>query len=109
MQSLVDSIYEAVVQPKQWETVIQAIAAEFSASNVAIAGFNSETCITEATDFRKDSEYLQSFAAYWAKHNFLWDATIRMAVGSTFQFETIVPREQLERAPIYNEWSRPRT
>jgi len=107
MPSLIDSIYEAVVQPDQWETVIRGIAAEFSASNVAIAGYNSDTGITEAADFRKDSEYLQSFAAYWAKHNFLWDATVRMAVGSTFQFETIVAREQLERAPIYNEWFAP--
>lgn len=107
MPSLVDSIYEAVLRPEQWETVIQEMAAEFSASNVAIAGYNAETGVTEAADWRKDSEYLESFAAYWARHNFLWNSTIALPVGSTFRFDTIVERADLERSPIYNEWFRP--
>jgi DNA-binding CsgD family transcriptional regulator/PAS domain-containing protein len=107
MPSLIDSIYEAVLQPDEWETVIQGMAAQFSASNVAIAGYNAQTHVTEASDWRKDTEYLQSFAAYWVKHNFLWDSTIALPVGTTFRFDTIVERDQLERSPIYNEWFRP--
>lgn len=107
MTSLVDSIYEAVLQPGQWETVIGRIAKEFSASNVAIAGYNADPGVTEAIDWRNDSEYLQSFAEYWASRNFLWDATIALPVGSTFRFDTIVAREELEQSPIYNDWFRP--
>lgn len=107
MPSLVDSIYEAVLHPDQWQTVIQELAAEFGASNVAIAGYNEQTGVTEAADWRKDAEYLESFAAYWASRNFLWDSTIALPVGSTFRFDTIVERDALERSPIYNEWFRP--
>jgi len=107
MPSLVELIYEAVVEPEGWRTVVQAMGDEFCANNVAITGFNSATGIADAVDTRRDTYYLDSFEAYWAKRNFLWNATLGMPVGSIFLFDTFISRDELKRVPIYAEWFQP--
>src|ERR1700730_8693455 len=49
-------------------------------------------------------ESTASYKDYWAFHNPLWDNTTALPAGEVFSLDTLMPREDFVKTPVFNEW-----
>lgn len=101
---MIDLIYEAALDPSAWPDVANRLADLCGATLAQIIGHDSETCAVTNIAPRADPETVRSYTQHWVYHNPLIEPTQRIPLGSVFTFDRIVPRRELARTAIYNEF-----
>ena len=104
---LLELIYEAALEPGLWPQVVNCLADVTGATVGQLGSHDSRTL--EFTDIapRVSPEAARSYADYWVYHNPLIEPTLRLPIGSVVSFETVMPRSELARTAIYNEFFAP--
>jgi DNA-binding CsgD family transcriptional regulator len=105
---LTDLVYQAAVDFQAWEPAITGIADAVNAREMTFEIYdpgNPSPPFVLAP--RGDPDYMRAYLERWAGSNFVRERGLKLPVGVTYQFETLMPRHEFERTPLYNEFWRP--
>jgi hypothetical protein len=104
---VIDLIYEAALDPRGWPRVADRLADLCGATIAQIISHDSETFAVTNIAPRADPETVRNYVQHWVYHNPLIEPTQRIPLGSVFTFDRIMPRRELARTAIYNEFFAP--
>jgi len=132
--ALIDIIYAAVLDGDIWPTVLAKLADATGALTTIIATMDRRTdtftfisrradtftfisrradtftFISRRADTfafisrRADPDLEASYRNYWAFHNPLWDNATALTAGEVFSLDTLMPRQDFVKTPVFNEW-----
>jgi DNA-binding CsgD family transcriptional regulator len=105
--SLVDLIYEAVLDGDLWPSVLAKLADSMGAMQTIVATMDRRSQSFSSIARRSDPELVTSYREYWAFHNPLWTKTTEVPVGKVFSLDTLMPRQEFITTPVFNEWWQP--
>ncbi len=104
---LLDSIYTAAEDPRQWESVLAALTSHLSGCGAALhTGPTAETGFSFGTAYNIDPESLAAYASYYHSMNPLNAPLSRIPVGVAVSDHQLVRRSELERTEFYNDYGR---
>jgi DNA-binding CsgD family transcriptional regulator/PAS domain-containing protein len=104
---LIDLIYDAAVDASVWPRVIDRLADLCGASSAQVLCQDFKTLEVTNIAPRFDPEIVRSYAERWVHGNPLSDAWNRTQVGAVTTFDAVMPRRELARTAIYNEFFLP--
>jgi DNA-binding CsgD family transcriptional regulator len=117
LSSLIDSIYEAVLDNDLWPSVLIKLADAVGAAHVVMPSVDWRAKIFATIAPRDDPELIASYKEYWAFRDPLFRrATFRpmgerrakfRPVGEIYTLDSVMPREEFAATPVFNEWWRP--
>jgi DNA-binding CsgD family transcriptional regulator/PAS domain-containing protein len=98
IESLLDSIYAAGEDPRQWENVLATLTNHVSGAGAALhAGTRDGTGFSFGTQFNVDPEALRAYAEYYYSVNPLHFALARVPVGKAVPDHELVPPREVMR------------
>ncbi|MGO9544452.1 MAG: helix-turn-helix transcriptional regulator [Rhodomicrobium sp.] len=102
---LIDLIYAAAEDPREWERVLAALTNTLSATGAAIhAAPASENGFSFGLAYGADPESLTSYAEYYNSVNPLTAPLSRVPIGVAVADHQLVPRSDLVRTEFYNDY-----
>ena len=104
---LIDSTYEAVLDPELWPLVLTKLADALGAMQVAMATLDQRDQSFASIAPRTDPDWVARYRHYWAFHHPLWTQTTGLPVREIFTLDSLMPRHEFAKTPIYNEWWKP--
>lgn len=104
---IIDFIYEAVLDPELWPSVLSKLADVMSATQVAMATLDQREQSFASIAPRTDPDWVASYRQYWAFHNPLWTETTSLPIGEIFTLDSLMARGDFAKTPIFNEWWAP--
>jgi DNA-binding CsgD family transcriptional regulator len=117
LSSLIDLIYEAVLDNDLWPSVLIKLADAVGAAHVVMPSVDWRAKIFATIAPRDDPELIASYKEYWAFRDPLFRrATFRPVgerratfrpVGEIHTLDSLMPREEFAATPVFNEWWRP--
>jgi hypothetical protein len=102
--ALIDVIYAAVLDGDLWPTVLTKLADATGALQAVIGTLDRRTDTYASISRRADPDLEASYKNYWAFHNPIWTKTTVQPAGEVFSLDTLMPREDFVKTPIFNEW-----
>jgi DNA-binding CsgD family transcriptional regulator/PAS domain-containing protein len=106
-ESILDAIYGAGEDPKQWDAVLAALTTELSGGGAALhAGTIDGTGFCFGAAYRVDPEALTSYAQYFYAINPLNHALSRIPVGAAVPDHHLVAPRDLKTTEFYNDYGR---
>ena len=114
LSSLIDLIYEAVLDNDLWPSVLIKLADAVGAAHAVMPSVDWRAKIFATIAPRDDPELVASYKEYWAFRDPLFRrATLRPVgervrpVGEIYTLDSLMPREEFAATPVFNEWWRP--
>jgi DNA-binding CsgD family transcriptional regulator len=104
---IVDFIYEAVLDPELWPSILSKLANVMDATQIAMATLDRRDQSFASIAPRTDPDLVTSYRQYWAFHNPLWTGTTNLPVGEVFTLDSLMPRGDFAKTEIFNEWWAP--
>lgn len=105
---LIDLIYDAAVDASIWPRVADCLADLCGATSAQLLCQDFKMLKVTNIAPRFDPEIVRSYAEHWVYHNGPVGGTARRTrIGSIISFDTLMPRRELERTAIYNEFFLP--
>jgi DNA-binding CsgD family transcriptional regulator len=104
---LLGLIYEAAQDQSIWPLVTERLADLTGAEVCQISMFDIAAQTLANIDTRLPPEAVRNYADYWVYHNPLIKPGLRQPVGRLISMYTLVPRDELVRTTIYNEFFAP--
>jgi len=100
-------VYEAARDQSIWPSVTERLADLTGADVCQISMFDIAAQTSVNIDTRLPAEAVRKYASYWVHHNPLIRAGLRQPVGKLLSMYDLVPKEDLVRTQIYNEFFAP--
>jgi DNA-binding CsgD family transcriptional regulator len=107
LSSLIDLIYEAVLDNDLWPSVLIKLADAVGAAHVVMPSVDWRAKIFATIAPRDDPELVASYKEYWAFRDPLFRRATSRPVGGINTLDSLMPREEFAATPVYNEWWRP--
>jgi DNA-binding CsgD family transcriptional regulator len=117
LSSLIDLIYEAVLDNDLWPSVLIKLADAVGAAHVVMPSVDWRAKIFATIAPRDDPELIASYKEYWAFRDPLFRrATFRPVgerratfrpVGEIYTLDSLMPRDEFAATSVFNEWWRP--
>jgi DNA-binding CsgD family transcriptional regulator len=105
---LIDLIYEAAADVRNWANAMIAVAAALGAPAMSLTIADAEG---KETPFvvapRTDPEWLRAYFGRWAASNIVRERGLALPVGVPYRFEDLLARPEFERTAFYNEFWAP--
>lgn len=105
LNALIDSIYEAAVNPSHWDTVLKEIAASFNGVG-ALIGYrdiaNENGGVPAA--YNLDTEVLSSYESHYHAQDVWASNALRFKTGSILTSDDLVDRSLLIGSEVYNDY-----
>lgn len=102
--ALIDFIYAAVLDGDLWPTVLTELAEATGTMQAIIATMDRRTGTFASISRRAFPDLQASYKDYWAFRNPLWDNTESLPAGKVFTLDTLMPRQDFVKTPVFNEW-----
>ena len=102
--ALIDFIYAAVLDGDLWPTVLTELADATGTMQAIIATMDRRTRTFASISRRAFPDLEASYKDYWAFRNPLWDNTEALPAGKIFTLDTLMPRQDFVKTPVFNEW-----
>ncbi len=102
--ALIDFIYAAVLDGDLWPTVLEELAEATGTMQAIIATMDRRTGTFASISRRAFPDLQASYKDYWAFRNPLWDNTEALPAGKVFTLDTLMPRQDFVKTPVFNEW-----
>ncbi|MGB7966088.1 MAG: hypothetical protein WCF64_07695, partial [Methylocella sp.] len=102
--ALIDVIYAAVLDGDLWSTVLAKLADATGTLQALIATMDRRTDTYASISRRADPDLEASYKNYWAFHNPLWTKSTVLPAGEVFSLDSLMPRQDFVKTPIFNEW-----
>jgi DNA-binding CsgD family transcriptional regulator len=107
LSSLIDLIYEAVLDNDLWPSVLIKLADTVGAAQVAMPSVDRSASIFATIAPRLDPDLLASYKEYWAFRDPVLARTMFLPAGEIYTLDSLMPREEFAATPVFNEWWRP--
>jgi DNA-binding CsgD family transcriptional regulator len=104
---LLGLIYEAARDQNIWPLVTERLADLTNAEVCQLSMFDLVAQASVNIETRLPSDAVRHYANYWVHHNPLIKPGLRHPVGKVLSMYDLVPKEELIRTPIYNEFFAP--
>jgi DNA-binding CsgD family transcriptional regulator len=105
--SLIDSIYEAVLDNELWPHVLVKIADAAGATQIAMASADLRGNVIAAIAPRTDPVLLAAYQDYWAFRDPVFVRAISRPAMEIYTLDSLMRREDFAATPAYNEMWRP--
>jgi DNA-binding CsgD family transcriptional regulator len=102
--ALIDLIYAAVLDADLWPTVLAKLADATGTMQAIIATMDRRTDTFASISRRAYPDLEASYKDYWAFRNPLWDNATALPPGEVFSLDTLMPRQDFAKTPVFNEW-----
>ncbi|HEY4849023.1 MAG TPA: helix-turn-helix transcriptional regulator [Methylocella sp.] len=102
--ALIDLIYAAVLDADLWPTVLAKLADATGTMQAIIATMDRRTDTFASISRRAYPDLEASYKDYWAFRNPLWDNATALPAGELFSLDTLMPRQDFAKTPVFNEW-----
>jgi DNA-binding CsgD family transcriptional regulator len=102
--ALIDAIYAAVLDGNLWPTVLAKLADATGALQAVIGTLDRSTDTYASISRRADPDLAASYKNYWAFRNPIWTKSTVRPAGEVFSLDSLMPREDFVKTPIFNEW-----
>jgi DNA-binding CsgD family transcriptional regulator len=102
--ALIDFIYAAALDAELWPTVLAKLANATGALQAIIATMDKRTDTFASISRRAYPDLAASYKDYWAFRNPLWDNATALPVREVFSLDTLMPRQNFVKTPVFNEW-----
>ncbi|MGI8568893.1 MAG: helix-turn-helix transcriptional regulator [Methylocella sp.] len=102
--ALIDFIYAAALDADLWPTVLAKLADATGALQAIIATMDKRTDTFASISRRAYPDLEASYKDYWAFRNPLWDNATALPAGEVFSLDTLMPRQDFVKTPVFNEW-----
>ncbi|MGH6846147.1 MAG: helix-turn-helix transcriptional regulator [Methylocella sp.] len=102
--ALIDLVYEAALDADLWPTVLAKLADATGALQAIIATMDKRTDTFASISRRAYPDLEASYKDYWAFRNPLWDNATALPAGEVFTLDTLMPRQDFVKTPVFNEW-----
>ncbi len=102
--ALIDFIYAAALDADLWPTVLAKLADATGAPQTIIATMDRRTDTFASISRRAYPDLEASYKDYWAFRNPLWDNATALPAGEVFSLDTLMPRQDFVKTPVFNEW-----
>jgi DNA-binding CsgD family transcriptional regulator/PAS domain-containing protein len=104
MIDLIDAIYAAVLDSNFWPAVLSKLASTTGAGQAVIATLDQRTGSFSSIQKSAHPGLLESYNTYWAFHNPLWTRATAFPAGQLFTLDTLMPRRDFIKEPIFGQW-----
>jgi DNA-binding CsgD family transcriptional regulator len=104
---VIDTIYSAALDPDLWPAALGAVVGFLDASS---AGFGTCTLTDgrlELLPIGFDERAAIDYTRYYARVDQMLPAILAAPRGSAYSDRMLVPRREMERSEIYNDWAAP--
>jgi DNA-binding CsgD family transcriptional regulator len=102
--ALIDLVYEAALDADLWPTVLAKLADATGALQAIIATMDRRADTFASISRRAYPDLEASYKEYWAFRNPLWDNATALPAGEVFSLDTLMPRHDFVKTPVFNEW-----
>src|SRR5664279_556360 len=99
--AFIDFVYEAVLDSALWPEVLAKLADTTGTMQAIIATMDRRTNHFDSISRRTIEELDVSYKKYWAFHNPLWAKTAALPAGAVFSLDSLMPRQDFAKTPIY--------
>lgn len=104
---LIDLIYEAAVDFDAWRVAIVRIGDALRARQTSFEIYDPASRKPPFVLMpNTDPDDLRAYAEHWVAYNSMRDRAVKLPAGAVLRFEDLMPREEFDRTPIYNEFWR---
>ncbi|MGH6936449.1 MAG: helix-turn-helix transcriptional regulator [Methylocella sp.] len=107
LSSLIDLIYEAVLDNDLWPSVLIKLADAVGAAHVVMPSVDQSANTFATIAPRLDPDLLASYKEYWAFRDPVLARTIFRPAGEIYTLDSLMPCEEFAATPVFNEWWRP--
>jgi DNA-binding CsgD family transcriptional regulator len=104
---LIGLIYEAAVDQKVWPLVMDRLADLMGAAVSQVSTYDVAAGVAADVAPRLAPEALRGYEDHWVHHNPLIGAGLSKPVGEVLSIHELMPRSELARTAIYNEFFAP--
>lgn len=104
---LVSRIYDAAFMPHLWDSLVGDVNDTLGASQVMLGLQDFQSGRFRVVAPRMDPADFDAYRAHWGGRDLLWQRTNSAPIGATLHAEAFVPRDEMVRTDIYNEWHQP--
>jgi DNA-binding CsgD family transcriptional regulator len=104
---LIGLIYQAALDRSVWPIVADRLADLMGATVCQISSYDATTAAAGEIAPRVPPEATHSYLDHWVHHNPLVEAGLAWPVGKIFTNNDLVPKSELARTAIYNEFFAP--
>lgn len=105
--NLIDRIYAASLDRPLWPDVMNRMANLMGAAEATLHFSDTATGERIVVAPRADPDYLASYREHWVRLNPLMGHVGKVPSGELIGFAKIVPPDEFERTPFFNEWWAP--
>src|SRR6266511_2306294 len=105
--ALINLIHEAVLDSDLWPEVLIKLADAMGAAQIAMPSFDQRANIFSTIAPRTDPDLLASYKEYWAFNEPVAPRAALLPVGKIYTIDSLMPREEFRRTPVFSEWWRP--
>jgi len=106
--SVIDILYEGALDEDAWRRGLLAVADLVSASGLFLLSCNPRTCEVYRYELpRLDPRALEHYQAYWVAQDPRYAGGLARPPGEAQTDDMLVPRAEMRRTDIYNEFLRP--
>jgi DNA-binding CsgD family transcriptional regulator len=105
--ALIGQIYEAAVDSRHWDAVMNAVADALAGTVANVSRYNFATNESNNIAPRVAPEFHRSYVEYFAARNPFVATAMSQSLGRVVSMEECLPRRQMERTEMYGEWLAP--
>jgi hypothetical protein len=103
LSTLVDLIYEAVLDSDLWPSVLLKVADAVGAAQIAMPSFDWRASVFTTIAPRFDPDLLVSYRQYWAFNEPIAARAALQPLGEVYTLDDLMPREEFAAIPVFNE------
>ena len=107
VNALIAAIYDAAVDPSQWERVLERLADAVGAGTSALVMQNRATGQGGFVQVRAPGPIWQDYFGYYATRNVLLQGTGALRAGEIVTDQDLLPRPAFHASEYYNDFLRP--
>lgn len=105
---LINLVYQAALDPAQWQTFLEALTTPFAGASGVFYAVDRECGITDFSYiFGSDPAYMASYTDYYSSINPYGQPSLDMPAGEIFSTTRSVDLETILRSEFYNNWMQP--
>ena len=105
--ALIDIVYAAVLDITLWPMVLAKLADATGTMQTIIATMDRRMNHFDSISRRTIAELDASYKNHWAFHNPLWAKSATLPAGAVYSLDSLMPRQDFAKTPIFNEWWKP--
>src|SRR5208283_353704 len=104
LSTLVDLIYEAVLDSDLWPSALLKVADAVGAAQIAMPSFDWRANVFTTIAPRFDPDLLVSYRQYWAFNEPITPRAALRPLGEVYTLDDLMPREEFVATPVFNDW-----